>query len=97
MTYETELPLTNDGAFRAGLAILSKVKGLASQVSLGSAPNPAMDAFQVLDVLPPRQRYDLDRVMERHIADDITHPLTLQETQIDGRSTRAEPIGEPPV
>lgn len=97
MTYETALPLTNDGAFRAGLAILSRVKGLASQVSLGTLPNPAAEAFQVMDVLPPRQRYDLDRVLERHVIDEITHSLSLDETQIDGRSTRAEPIGEPPV
>jgi hypothetical protein len=97
MTHETSLPLSNDDAFRTGLAILSRVKGLASQVSLESVPNPAIDAFDVIDVLPPRQRYDLERVLERHVVDDVTHSLTLQETQIDGRSTRAEPIGAQPA
>jgi hypothetical protein len=94
--HDTPLPLGNDGAFRTGLAILAREVGLASQVSLGQVPNPAVDAFDVLDVMPPKERYDIARVLERHVADTVTHPLTVgNEQQIDGRSTRTE--GMPPL
>lgn len=90
--YDTPLPLTDVGAYAAGRTILARVTGLASQVSLGQVPNPAVDAFDVLDVLPPRQRYDIPRVLERHVADTVTHPLTVGPAQtIEGRSTRTDP------
>ena len=40
-------------ARRAGQTILARTTGLASSVSLSQVPNPAVDAFDVLDVLPP--------------------------------------------
>jgi hypothetical protein len=88
--YDTPLPLDAYGARNAGLTILSRVAGLASQVSLGKVPNPAMDAFDVIDVLPPKERYDIPRVLERHICDEITHPLGTGAQTIDGRSTRTD-------
>jgi len=89
--YDTPLPLSVDGARAAGAAILARAVGLASQVSLGQVPNPAVDAFDVLDVLPAKERYDIPRVLERHIADTVTHPLVVGQAQtIDGRSTRAD-------
>jgi hypothetical protein len=91
--YDTPLPLDVAGARVAGATILARVKGLASQVSLGSAPNPAMEASHVIDVLPLRERYDIARVLERHLVDTVTHPLSLGSAQhIEGRSTRAEQI-----
>ena len=93
--HDTPLPLTIDGARAAGAAILARTVGLASQASMGQVPNPAVDAFDVLDVLPPEERYDIDRVLERHIADNVTHPLKTDgdpapAQNIDGRSTRAD-------
>ncbi len=91
--YDTPLPLDVDAARTAGLTILSRTMGLASQVSLGQVPNPAVDAFDVIDVLPPKERYDIDRVLERHIADTVTHPLTVtSEQSIEGRSTRTDEL-----
>lgn len=126
--YDTPLPLDAAGARAAGRTILARVTGLASQVSLGQVPNPAVDAGDVLDVLPPGrattmvtgyvggagfgttplgdgpfgegspgrpivQQVTRGAVMERHMADTVTHPLTLGAAQtIEGRSTAYEPI-----
>jgi len=77
----------------AGYRALYRATGLASQVSLTQVPNPAVDAFDALDVLAKRERYDIPRRVERHVADTITHPLTAAGVQrIEGRSTRAEDI-----
>jgi hypothetical protein len=82
-------------ALHAARTILSRTTGLASQVSLGQVPNPAVDAFDTLDVMPPRERYDIPRVLERHVADTVTHPLTLgSPQQIEGRSTRSDIYAE---
>ncbi|NUT08184.1 MAG: hypothetical protein HOV76_32425 [Hamadaea sp.] len=92
--YDTPILANQGEAWAAGLAILSRVSGLASQVSLGQVPNPAIDAFDTLDVMPPRERYDIPRVLERHVVDTVTHPLNVETAaqQIDGRSTRTEEI-----
>ncbi|WP_100499689.1 hypothetical protein [Geodermatophilus chilensis] len=92
--WDTPLPMTANQARDAGRTILSRVTGLASQVSLGQVPNPAVDAMDALDVLPARERYDLPRAVERHIADTVTHPLTVDggAQRIEGRSTRTEEI-----
>jgi hypothetical protein len=89
--YETPVLSSTAEAQVAGRTILSRVAGLASQVSLGQVPNPAVDAFDVIDVLPPKERYDIARVLERHVVDTVTHPLTVGGSQhIEGRSTRIE-------
>lgn len=125
-------------ALHAGRAILSRTVGLASSVSLGQVPNPAVDAFDALDVLPPGAwrtvvvgyqeagdddagafgvapfgeapfggsgegpglpvlgRVSRGAVLERHIADTVTHPLKVGQgvvQQIQGRSTRYEELG----
>lgn len=78
-------------ALAAGAAILSRTVGSASAVNLTSVPNPAVDAFDAIDVLPPRERADVIRSLERHIADTVTHPLDVsQPQQIQGRSTRTD-------
>jgi hypothetical protein len=89
--FDTPLPMDAASAQATGATILARVTGLASQVSLGQVPNPAVDAFDVLDVLPPRERYDIPRVLERHIADEVTHSLTNGALTIAGRSTRTDP------
>lgn len=78
-------------AIAAAAAILARTVGVASAVNLTSVPNPAVDAFDRMDVLPPAERADVLRSLERHIADTITHPLDVsQPTQIQGRSTRTD-------
>jgi hypothetical protein len=91
--FDTPIARTVGEGQLAGLAVLAKTVGLASQVSLTQVPNPAVDAFDVIDVLPPRERYDIARVLERHVVDTVTHPLVTDGTaqQIDGRSTRTDP------
>jgi hypothetical protein len=92
LRYDTPLPLTAGEAVNTGRSILYQVVGLASQVSLGTAPNPAIDAGDVLDVLPPKERYDIPRLLERHMADTVTHPVGVDDTgqHIEGRSTRTD-------
>lgn len=51
--YSTSIPLDVSGAASTAGSILAKTVGLASQVSLTSVPNPGIDAFDVIDVLPP--------------------------------------------
>lgn len=51
--FSTPLPLDAPGARAAGGTVLSKTVGRASSVQMTSLPNPAMDAFDVLDVLAP--------------------------------------------
>jgi hypothetical protein len=80
---------TVDEATSAALARLARGQGLASQVSLGQVPNPAVDAFDSIDVMPPPETFNTSRVLERHVIDTVTHPLTLGADQhIEGRSVR---------
>ena len=89
--YDTPLPLTAAEARQTALTILARTIGLASQVSLEQTHNPAVDAGDVLSVLPPRESSSMPRVLERHVADTVTHPLSVTGTQrIEGRSTRED-------
>jgi hypothetical protein len=84
---DTPLPLDVIGAREAGGAIVQRKTGIASQVSLSMVPNPAVDAFDLLDVLPPRPDRNSPRIVERHVVDTITHPLSIgQAMTIDGRA-----------
>lgn len=78
-------------ALNAGAAHLARGAGLASQVSVTLVPNPAIEAFDSIDVLPPKDSLTDSRVVERHVVDTVTHPLTIgPEQQIDGRQTRTD-------
>lgn len=124
--HDSPIARTTAQAIKIGQTILARTVGLASQVSLSQTPNPALDAFDVIDVLPPgwvtQAReistsgggFGLDpfgtgpfglstggtayetyrvstQVIERHIADTVTHPLSATEPlRIDGRSTRTD-------
>lgn len=90
-SYDTPLEMTNSQAYATALNILAQVSGLASQVSLSATLNPAMDAGDVIEVLPPRERYDIPIASERHLVETVTHPLVVDGTtvqRIEGRSTR---------
>jgi hypothetical protein len=85
---------TIDDARTAGMTRLSRTTGLVSQPSLAQAQNPALDAFQTIDMLPPRIPFAPARDLERCVVDSVTHPLTLGETQhIEGRSIRTNAFG----
>jgi hypothetical protein len=84
---DTPLPLDVLEARTAGGAIVQRKTGISSQVSLSMVPNPAVDAFDLLDVLPPRPDRNSPRVVERHVVDTVTHPLTVGSAMtIDGRA-----------
>lgn len=75
------------GALLAAQAELARSIGLASQTSVEQIPNPAMDSYDVLDVRRLPERRDMATVTERHVADDLTHPIVVGEQglQIDAR------------
>lgn len=86
----TSLPLTQGDANTVAKALLYRSKGMLSQLTVSTAPNPAADALDIIDVLPRRERYDIPRVVERHIIDNLTHSLTVRGAQnIVGRSIGA--------
>lgn len=86
----TSVPLNQGDANTVAKAGLYRSKGQRSQITVTTAPNPAADAFDVIDILPRRERYDIPRVVERHIIDDLTHSLTVKGVQnIVGRSIGA--------
>jgi hypothetical protein len=84
--YSSPILTSGTMALRAARTTLARVVGLASQVSLTAVPNPAIDAGQVIDVLPP----GTGRAIERHIADTVSHPFAGGTQRIEGRSTRTE-------
>jgi hypothetical protein len=90
--YSTSTELDAFGARRTALSILTKTTGLSASVTTGSVPNPAIDSFDALDVLPPKERYDIPRLTQRVWVDTVTHPLDVTQAQsIQGRSTRTDP------
>jgi hypothetical protein len=95
MFYSSPIVGSVSEALTAGTAILAQTVGLASSVSLSAVPNPQVDAWDVIDVLPPAQQWAPDRVFERHVVDTVVHPLAFGDSAspmtITGRSTRSDP------
>lgn len=74
----------------AAKAILRRVKGLAAELSLTAAVNPALEPGDVIQVVLPSRAGDTRKV-ERHMVDSVTVPLTAEGTQSIGtRSSRPE-------
>ncbi len=92
--YSSPLLRNTTQATRAGKKILSRVRGLAAQLSLEAAVNPALDAGDVIDVLlPPTPATGGKRRVERHLIETLTVPLTPGGTQsIQTRSTRPDDV-----
>lgn len=83
--YSSPLLTTAAQALAAATAILGRVTGLAAQVTLESAVNPALDPGDVISVVFP------GGVVERHLIDSVTIPLDVDSPQkITTRSTRPE-------
>jgi hypothetical protein len=90
--YTTSTALDAAGAAATARSILTKTTGLTAQATLGAVPNPAIDAYDALDVISPKERYDIARPSRRMVVDTVTHPLDIQQPQqIQGRSTRTDP------
>lgn len=91
--FTSPLLQTTGQAQGAGRAILNRVVGLNSQLSLSSIANRALDSFDVVDVLLPQERYDMPRPVERHIVDKVVHPLTPDGSQrLETRATRPDTV-----
>jgi len=89
--YASAVLSSSSEAYQAGVSILSRTVGLSSQVSLSRVPNPAMNAFATIDVLPPKRQFGASPVIERYMADTVTHPLSVDQPQhIDARLTRVD-------
>lgn len=83
--------LTNAAsATKMGQTILRRVSGMSAQLDLTGIVNPALESGDVISVLLPQQRGERV-VVERHIIDTVSIPLTAAGTQsIATRSTRPE-------
>jgi hypothetical protein len=89
--YSSPLLMDAAQAVQAGKAILARVTGLNAQLSMSAVRNHTLDALDQIDVLLPRERYDLPRPVEHHLIDKVVHPLTPDGAQsIDTRSTRTD-------
>jgi hypothetical protein len=78
-------------ALQAANTILAKTVGLAKSMNLEAARHPCLDAYDPIDVMPPREEPTATRRVERHMVDAVTHALTPEGTQsITGRSTRTD-------
>jgi len=87
--YDTPLLRTVSAARAAGGSILRRTRAIAEKASWSQVPNPAVDAGDLIDVLPPPAYRGHYPHPERHLADTVTHPLTVgPEQNIDGRSSR---------
>jgi hypothetical protein len=86
--YSSPVIKTAAQALAAGQTILNRVKSFNAQVDLTAAVNPALEPGDVILV-----RF-LDHggvaVVERHLVEALTIPLTLAEQQITTRSSRPE-------
>lgn len=92
--YSSPLITEPGQATQAAQTILAKTVGTAASLSLTAVRNPALEAFDVIDVLPPRRQPLGALRTERHIVDSVTHPLDPGGVQtIEGRSTRTDEYG----
>lgn len=89
--YSSPLVTTSTQAAAAGASLLEKLTGLAAQLTLTAAPNPALDDGDTIQVVLPPERPDIPRPVERHMVDKLTVPLTPKGAQsIYTRSTVAD-------
>jgi hypothetical protein len=73
----------------AGKTLLNKQLTVQQQLDVTSTPNPALDVYDVIDVVLPKGDSGTVRPVERHIIDSVTIPLTPDgEQKIAVRATR---------
>jgi hypothetical protein len=75
----------------AGLAQLTRVRGLNAQLSLSAVRNHALDSLDSIAVVLPREGYGATPVTEHHLIDKVVHPMVPDgEQSIETRSTRTD-------
>lgn len=83
--FASPLITTTGQATAAGQTILNRVKSLQAQLNVESVVNPALDRGDVIEVIAP------GGVVERHLIESVTVPLTVDGSQaITTRSSRPE-------
>jgi len=81
---KTPLPVDAEQATNAGLALLAKSTGLTRTRQVDCVPNPALEAGDRIDI-------NVAGVLEQHIADSFTLPLTPGAMSITTRSAKPAP------
>lgn len=74
--YSSPFITTNAQAQTAADALLKQQLGLPYQVELSSVPNPALEPYDVLQVVYPQSGRNRAYVTETHVVDEVTIPLT---------------------
>lgn len=89
--YRWSSPLLADAAqaLAAARTILERVRGQASQLSLTAAPHPGLDDGDVITVQLPRERSDMPRPVEPHLAEVVTVPLLPSRGGVQRIATRS--------
>jgi kumamolisin len=83
--YSSPLLRSANHALEAGPAILNRVKAVNAQLNVEAIVHPGLDRGDVITVIAP------GGVVERHLVDAVTIPLTVGGTQqITTRSSRPE-------
>lgn len=83
--FSSPLLLTAAGALAAARSILARVTGMAANLTLTSAVNPALRPGDTINALLP------SRLVEHHLIDQVGVPLDVDSVQqIGTRSTRPE-------
>jgi hypothetical protein len=82
--YRTPLPVDDEQATNAGLALLAKSTGLTRSRTVECVPNPALEAGDRLDITVAGE-------LEHHIADSFTLPLGPGSMAITTRSAKPAP------
>lgn len=93
--FTSPLILSDAQALATGQSILVQKRGLASQLTVESLVNPALDAGDVIQVLLPPETRGGERPVENHIVDSVTIPLVNTNSQnILTRSSRPDDDAE---
>lgn len=75
----------------AGRVELSRLLGVAKQLSLTAVGNPALDSYDVVSVVLPKTDANIARPSELHVLDVVSHPLAPSGTQaLTTRATVAD-------
>jgi len=85
---------TNTQATTAAAALLRKSLGLPYQVDLTAIPNPALEPYDVVSVVYPKQARSRTLRTEVHVIDQVTIPLEpSRPVQLKTREQTAQLIG----
>jgi hypothetical protein len=92
--YSSPFITTQDQAASAAAAILRQQLGTPYQAEVTSIVNPALEAWDVIDVKNAQTARTADYRTERHVIDEITIPLDVTQTaKIKTRQRQSELIG----